>query len=112
MPPDLIRGRGQGWSGRISPQGPVRPPSGARARVAQRRRGGGAGGRAPAARPRAGRAADPEPWRAYIYNGIETPETIAFAKLQHEHAEAMTDIFRKLVDFYEVHKCCPRAACR
>jgi hypothetical protein len=54
-----------------------------------------------------------EPWREYLPAGKEeTPELIAFAKGRYEHEQALTDVFRILVNFYEVHKYCPRRACR
>jgi len=54
-----------------------------------------------------------EPWRAYLPDGMEeTPERIEYAKGRYEHEQTMTDFYRKLVNFYEVHKYCPRGACR
>ncbi len=54
-----------------------------------------------------------EPWRAYLPPGKEeTPRLIEFAKGRYEHERLLTDFFRRLVNFYEVHKYCPRGACR
>ena len=62
---------------------------------------------------RGSRSAAREPWRRYIAAGVEvTPERRAFA----EHLcreEAHRRVFhRKIMDWLETAKCCPRKPCR